>query len=173
DAAGDRKVDLAAADPARGIADGVEAGGAEPVDGDTRDRIGDAREQERHARDVAVVLAGLVGAAEHDLVEHGPVDLAVALEERPDRNRGEIVGADLGERAAIAPDRGSHRVADEHIAQSAHGALLMTPRPRAPVPCGRAARGERQAPPRSAPASRSPQPRSAPASRYWPESARA
>ena len=43
----------------------------------TRRRPGRCRqpgEQQRHARDVAVVLAGLVGAAEDDVVDAPPVD---------------------------------------------------------------------------------------------------
>jgi hypothetical protein len=69
DAAGDGEFHFAGADRARGVADRVEPGGAEPVDGDARDRIGQAGEQQRHARDIAVVLAGLVGAAEEHFVE--------------------------------------------------------------------------------------------------------
>ena len=40
--------------------------------------LGQAGQQQRHARDVAVVLAGLVGAAEDDVVDRLPVD-ATAL----------------------------------------------------------------------------------------------
>ena len=54
------------------VADRVEAGRAQPVDGDAGHAIRQARQQQRHARDVAVVLAGLVGAAEDDLVERAP-----------------------------------------------------------------------------------------------------
>ena len=116
DAAGDGEVDLAGADRARGVADRIEAGGAEPVHGDAGHMIRQAREQRRHARDIAVVLAGLVGAAEHDLVERGPVDVRIALDQRPDRDRGQIVGAHLGERAAVAADRRADRIAQEDVA---------------------------------------------------------
>ena len=61
--------------------------------------------QERcHARDVAVVLARLVGAAEDHLVELRPVGVGVAREEGSERDRGEVVGTHIGERAAEAPD---------------------------------------------------------------------
>ena len=46
-----------------------EAGGAEPVDRDAADRVGKPREQRGHARDVAVVLAGLVRGAEPDVLD--------------------------------------------------------------------------------------------------------
>ena len=105
DAAGDGELGLAAANGARSVTDGIEAGSAEPVDGDAGHGIGDARQQQRHARHVAVVLASLVGAAEHDLVERRPVDLGIASHQRPDRDGGEIIGAHAGERAAITPDR--------------------------------------------------------------------
>ena len=119
-AAGDGELDLAAADGARGVTDGVEAGGAQPVDRDAGHGIGNARQQQRHARHVAVVLAGLVGATEHDLVERRPVDLGIAPHQRPDRDRGEIVGAHPGERAAIAPDRSAHRIAEKDVAGVGH-----------------------------------------------------
>ena len=74
-----------------------------------------AGKQQRHARDIAVVLAGLVGAAEQHLVEPRPIDFGVARDQRPDRSSGEIVGANLGERAAVAADRGARCVADENL----------------------------------------------------------
>ena len=69
--------------------------------------VGQAGEQQRHARDVAVVLAGLVGAAEDHVVDRGGGHAGVALHQLADRVRGEIVGADLGEAAAVAADRAS------------------------------------------------------------------
>jgi hypothetical protein len=53
--------------------------------------------QAGHAGKVAIVLAGLVGAAEDDVVDLVPVDAGVAVDQRLDRDRGEIVGADVGE----------------------------------------------------------------------------
>ncbi len=70
-------------------------------------------QEQRHARDVAVVFAGLVGAAVKHLVELFPVDMGVALLQRAQRHRGQIVGAHLGERAAEAADRRARGVADE------------------------------------------------------------
>ena len=71
-----------------------------------------AGEQDRHAADVAVVLARLVGAAEDQVVDLLPAT-RVALDQRPQRNRGEVVGANRGQRPAIAADRRPNRVADE------------------------------------------------------------
>ena len=82
-AARDREIDLAGADRTRGIADRVEARRAQPVHGDAGHMIRQAREQRRHARDIAVVLASLVGAAEHDLVERAPIGIRIALASAP------------------------------------------------------------------------------------------
>ena len=124
DPAGDGEIHLAGADGARRIADGVEARGAQPVDGEAGDRLRQPGEQERHARDVAVVLAGLIGAAEEHFVEPRPVGLGVAGDERLDRRGREVVGAHLGERAAVAADRGAYGIADEDVAHRS-------------LPCGR------------------------------------
>ena len=45
-----------------------------------------------------------------------PVDVRVALHQRPDRNGGEVVGAHRCERAAVAADRRADGVADEGFA---------------------------------------------------------
>src|SRR6516164_9473601 len=79
-------------------------------------------EQQCHARDVAVVLASLVGAAVIDLIELLPIDLRVARHQRLDRNCGEIVGTHLGEGAAIATDRCAGCVTDESFARAHHAA---------------------------------------------------
>src|SRR5256885_2071479 len=75
----DREIDLARADRLRRGADRVEARRTKAVDGDAGDRVGQPSEQERHACDVAVVLAGLVGATEIDVVEPRPVCLWMPL----------------------------------------------------------------------------------------------
>src|SRR6266446_6582829 len=67
-------------------------------------------------RHVAVVLAGLVGAAEIDLIDLRPVELRMARHQRLDRGGRQIVGAHFGQRAAEAADRGSHGIADKYIA---------------------------------------------------------
>ena len=123
DAAGDDEVLLARTDRARGRADGVEPGTAEPVDGGAGDAVRQAGQQGRHPGDVAVVLAGLVGAAERHVVQARPVGPRMARHQGADRNRRQIVGAHLGERPSEAADRRPHRVADEGVAQPvAHAA---------------------------------------------------
>ena len=97
DAAGDGEVDLAGADRARRCADRVEAGRAKPVDGDAGNAVRQPGEQQRHPRDIAVVLAGLVGAAEIDLVDLREIDFRIARDQRLDRLRREIVGTHPGE----------------------------------------------------------------------------
>ena len=64
-----RDIGFARADRARGQSDRVEAGAAEPVDRARRARCRAGREQQRHARDIAIVLARLIGAAGIDFVD--------------------------------------------------------------------------------------------------------
>src|SRR5437899_10068150 len=70
-------------------------------------------EKERHARDVSIVLAGLVGAAVHDVVDGAPVHARVALDKRLDWHRTEIVGAHRRKAAAVTAERRAHGVANE------------------------------------------------------------
>ena len=67
DPAGEVEVALAQLHRARRRVDRLQARGAEPVHGRSRDAVGQPGEQRRHARDVAVVLARLVGGAEVDV----------------------------------------------------------------------------------------------------------
>ena len=103
------EVALAELDRAGGAVDRLQAGGAEAVDGGAGDAVGQAGEQRRHPRHVAVVLARLVGGAEVDVVDPLGVD-AGALDHGGDRVRGQVVGADAGERAAVGAHRRAHRV---------------------------------------------------------------
>ena len=90
---------------------GLQAGAAEAVHGLPRDLDGQAGQERGHAGDVPVVLARLIGAAEDHIVD--PVGRkGGAVEQAADRRRGEVVGADLGERAAGAADRGADGVED-------------------------------------------------------------
>ena len=120
DAPGDGKFRLAAADGARRIADGVEPGRTQPIERHARNGLGQTRQQQRHARHVAAVLAGLIGAAKHDLVQRQPVHLGMALDQRLDRRRGKVVGAHLGERAAISADWRAHAIAKKHVPRVCH-----------------------------------------------------
>ena len=100
-----RQVQVALAEPQRprGLVHRLEPRRAEPVDGDAGDLDRQAREERRHARGVAVVLARLVRRAEVDVADGRRVD-AGALDRGADRVGGEVVGAHAGEgRRGSAP----------------------------------------------------------------------
>jgi hypothetical protein len=121
-AAGQDEVRIAEPDLARRLYDRLEARGAEPVHRHARDLHWQPGDQCCHARDVPVVLAGLVGAAHVDLVDRGRVEL-VALDGRRDGARGKVVGAHAGEHPGVAADRGAQRVDDHGVR---HGAAAYT-----------------------------------------------
>src|SRR5208337_4427506 len=113
DAAGDQECRLATLDRARANADGVHARSAQAVDRRPGNLLRQAREQQRHARHVAIVLARLVGAAVYDVVDRGPVDSRITLDQCSDRHRGEVIGAYRRQAATVAAERCAHRVANE------------------------------------------------------------
>ena len=116
DAARDHDVGLTGADTTRGVVHRFEAAPAEAVHRDARHSFRQAREKGRHARDVAVVLAGLVRRAEDDLVDLG-VPHVGALEHRADDVRGKIVGTDRGESAGVPAERGPYVPEDHRVAR--------------------------------------------------------
>ncbi len=69
DASSDGQFHLARGDGAEGSADRFHARGAQTVQGHARHRLRQAGEQQRHAGDVAVVFAGLVGAAHKHFID--------------------------------------------------------------------------------------------------------
>ena len=77
-----------------------------------------AGEQQRHARDVAVVFSGLIRASQNYIVKRTPIHGGVALNQGLERNRREIVGADRGERPAVAAEGSPDCVTDEGIRHS-------------------------------------------------------
>ncbi|ENN88597.1 hypothetical protein RHSP_64717 [Rhizobium freirei PRF 81] len=113
DATRNHQVAVAGANGTRRRADSIHTGAAEAIDGGARDRDRHAGQQNRHACDIAIVLAGLVGAAVDDILDLRPVDVRIALDEMSERDGGQIVGAHRRERSAITADRRSHRIADE------------------------------------------------------------
>ena len=62
----------------------------------------DARQQPGVAADVVALLARLEAAAHHQVVGLGEVDLGVAVDERLERHRGEVVRTDVLERPLTA-----------------------------------------------------------------------
>ncbi len=83
----------------------VEARAAQPVDGRSRHRVRQPGEEHGHAGDVAVVLAGLVGGAPHDVGDLRRIERGVAAEEGAEHRRREVVGTDVAQGAAMAADR--------------------------------------------------------------------
>ena len=73
--------------------DRLEPGAAQAVDRQPADLDREAGEEQGHPRDVAVVLAGLVRAAEDDVLDERRVH-AGAIHEGAQDGGGEIVGAD-------------------------------------------------------------------------------
>jgi hypothetical protein len=72
---------------------------------------GVAGNEERHARDVTVVFAGLVGAAQDHIIDVGGVD-AAASNDRFKHGGSKVVGANASERAAVATEGGAQRLND-------------------------------------------------------------
>ena len=77
--AGHRQAQVAGAKTGRGVRDGVDARGAEPVEGHAGHVIAPAGQQRRGAGDVGALLVDLRGAADDDVVDSsrvqpGPVD---------------------------------------------------------------------------------------------------
>src|SRR5712671_6925158 len=116
-AAGDVKVALVAGHRARGIDHRLQAARAQAIHGHARCGGRQAGEQRGEARDVAVVLAGLVDAAHDDVAYVGRLHL-VARYDFADHLRGKIVGPQRRELAGVAADRGTQSVVDvgiEHV----------------------------------------------------------
>ena len=92
---------------------------------------GKSGQEQRHPRDVAVVLAGLVGAAEDDVldeagIEPGPVD------DRAQHGRGEVVRPNGCQGAAVAADRRPDGLDDPGLAEgsvrvSRHRSIVSQP----------------------------------------------
>ena len=90
----------------------------------TRHLNGVASNKECHARNVAVVFAGLVGAAQDHVVDVGGADAAPG-NDRFEHRGGKVVGAHARERAAVATEGGAQRLNDPGLLQgAARGAAL-------------------------------------------------
>src|SRR5690606_857903 len=119
DAAGRVQLALAEHHAARRLRHGLETGAAEAVHGHARHADGEAGQQRAHARDVPVVLAGLVRAAQVD-VGHVALGDARPLGHRPQREGREVVGPHRRERAAVAADRRAHGRHDHGLPHARH-----------------------------------------------------
>ncbi len=117
-AAGDEDVAVADRDRVRCGADRLHARATEPVDGQPGDLHRQPGDQQRHTGHVAVVLAGLVRAAQDHVLDTGRVHTR-PVHERPDDERGQVVRADGGERPPVASDRRADRIDDPGVTQQA------------------------------------------------------
>src|SRR6218665_29341 len=120
--------------------DGIEPRATQAVDGAARNLQRQARQQAAHAGDVAVVFAGLVGAAKQHIGHGGPVNLRVARHQRAQGNGAEVVGAHRAEGTAIAAERCADRVANKGLVHGFVGRLRLSvgSEGRSALPVGRA-----------------------------------
>lgn len=162
DAAGDGQLHLAAGDGAERRADGVHPRGAEAVEGDAGHALRQTGQQQRHARHVTVVLAGLVGAAEEHLVQRRPVDPGLRST-RAFSGTAARSSARTAERLPPKRPIGVRTASQMNTSRLIRRSPSVHGRPRC-APRGRAARRVR---PRSARASRRPARRSGSPNR-WP-----
>ena len=114
-AAGNHQPGFSGTDRARGGTHRVQARPAQAVDGGAWHFQRQAGQQTGHMRHIAVVLAGLVGAAV-DHVGHGlPVHARVARHQRFDRDSTQVVGAHTAQGAAVAAEGGANGIADKSL----------------------------------------------------------
>ena len=95
------------------------------VDGRAADRLGPARDEQRHAPDVQRLLADLADAAHLDVLDLPGVEVEAA-DEAVQRLRGELLGADACKGAVSPPDRGANGIDDERV-----GHVVNVPAPEA------------------------------------------
>ena len=123
-ATGNDHLGIANGDGVRGGGERLQARAAEAIHGLPGNLNGVAGNEERHARDVAVVFASLVGAAQDHIVDVGGVD-AAARNDRFEHRGGKVVGTNASERAAVAAEGGAQRLNDPGLLEgAAWGAAL-------------------------------------------------
>ena len=84
----DHELGITAADCSSCRSDRVETRAAQTVDRRSRHRFGQSGKQHSHAREIAIVLAGLVRTTEDRVVHRIPIDARIAIHQRLDRNGG-------------------------------------------------------------------------------------
>jgi hypothetical protein len=125
DAASDEHVAFTGFDRLRGTRHGLEPRTAQPIHRLARDFDRQPCEQQRHAGHVAVVFAGLVGAAQNHVVDARRID-ARALHDRLDGDGGQIVGAHLREAAAVLADGRPQRGVDQGVGHRATQTVFVS-----------------------------------------------
>jgi hypothetical protein len=114
DARRDDDVELLGPDGGRGVEVRLHRGAALAVDGRAAHRLRPAGDEGRHAADVPALLADLRDAAHLDVLDLGRVEV-VALDEAVQDLGGELVAADLRERAVPLADRAADGVDDQRV----------------------------------------------------------
>ena len=112
-ATGDHQLSFAAFNRARCDADRIKAGTAQAVNGTARYAFRQSGQQQRHTRDVAVIFPRLVGAAVNHIINTRRIESRVAFQQRFQRQRRQIVGAQGGQGTAKAAERRAHRITDK------------------------------------------------------------
>ena len=79
DAAGNHELALPRLDRLGADPYGIQSRAAQPVDCAARNFLGNASQKAAHAGNIAVILARLVCASEHHVIQRGPVDIGMAL----------------------------------------------------------------------------------------------
>ncbi len=120
-AAGDVDGAFAEADAASCVDEGLQATGAEAVNGHAGDGGGQTCEQGGHAGDVAVVFACLVGCTGDDLFDGGKVEARIALNQCLDDQCKHVIGTDMAQTAGVAANGRADCV---HDVGGFHGANL-------------------------------------------------
>ena len=111
DARGDDEVEVARLDRRRAVERRLQRGAALAVDRRRADRLGPAGDEDRAAPDVERLLADLGHAAHLHVLDLAGVEVDAA-DEAVQHLRGELVGADLCERAVPPPDRRADGIDD-------------------------------------------------------------
>ena len=152
DAGRHERVALAGADRVEGHADRLQARRAEAVHGRAGNRLGQPGEQRRAAREVHPLPLLRKAAADHHVDDLAAVELGHLLQRGVDRERDEVVGTRVDERAlARAADRRARRGDDDGLRHRALPRPCTRPRRRAPAsPCPRSRPRRRRSRSRSA-----------------------
>ena len=99
-----------------GRRDGLHARSTQAVHGLSGDGDRQSRQQQRHPRDVAVILACLVAGAEDDVLDLVGIDSGAA-DEFLDHVGGQIIGPHIPQDAIVAAHRRAHGVDDDRVSE--------------------------------------------------------
>src|SRR5262249_14582589 len=130
DAGRDEGVALAGLDRVERHPDRLQARRAEAVDGRSRDLLGKACEEHRAPGEIHPLLLLREAAADHHVHDLGRVELRHLLDRGADRERHEVVGAHVDERALVgSSDRRPRRVDDDGFGHQTNALAPVSARP--------------------------------------------